>query len=74
MFQDWVDTQRQQLSRCLFDDLGNQTSGNRPATLTNVDTLTSLDSNRVVHSGHHLHVVTRHNHLGGSVLGALREK
>lgn len=58
----------------LLDDAGDQTSGNGPATLTDVDTLASLDSNRVVQSSNHLDVVTRHDHLGVGILGTLGEE
>lgn len=63
-----------EISHILLDDAGNQTSGNGPASLTDVDTLASLNSNWVVQSSNHLDVVTRHDHLGVSVLGTLGEE
>lgn len=48
-------------SPLLGHDSCDQTSSDSPATLTNVEALTSLSSNRVVGLQDHLDVVTRHN-------------
>ena len=54
----------------LLDDASNQASGHGPATLTDVEALALLDGNRLVDLADHLDVVTGHDHLGVSVLGA----
>ena len=48
---------------CLLNDASNETSGNGPATLTDVEALTLLDGNGLVDLADHLDVVAGHDHL-----------
>lgn len=57
----------------LLDDASDEASGDGLATLTDVEALTVLNGVGVGHGDDHLDVVTGHDHLGGSVLGALGE-
>lgn len=53
----------------LLDDTGNQTSGDGAATLTDVEALTGLGSNRVVGLEDHLNVVTGLDTFGHVAIG-----
>jgi len=57
----------------LFDDAGNETSGDSAATLTDGDALTGLNGDGVDESGVHLDVVTGLDHLAIGILSALGE-
>jgi hypothetical protein len=54
---------------CLLNDASDETSGDGPATLTDVEALTLLDGDGLVDLADHLDVVTGHDHL--ALLGAL---
>lgn len=53
----------------LLDDASDETSGNGPTTLTDVEALTLLNGDGLVDLADHLDVVTGHDHL--AILGAL---
>jgi hypothetical protein len=57
----------------LFNDAGDDTSGDSAATLTDVETLAHLDGERRVETALHLDVVTWHDHLAVGILSALWE-
>ena len=57
----------------LFDDTGDETSGNSAATFSDGEALTGLNGNGGIESGNHLNVVTGHDHLGVTVLSSLGE-
>jgi hypothetical protein len=54
---------------CLLNDASDETSGDGPATLTDVEALALLDGDGLVDLADHLDVVTGHDHL--ALLGAL---
>lgn len=54
---------------CLLNDAGDETSGDGPATLADVEALALLNGNGLVDLADHLNVVTGHDHL--VLLGAL---
>lgn len=58
-----------QSSRLLFHDAGDQTGGNCTATLTDVEALSSLSSDRVVEVEDHFHVVTGHDTAAHVAIG-----
>jgi hypothetical protein len=60
---------RHECLNCLLDNASDETSGDGPATLTDVEALALLDGNGLVDLADHLDVVTRHDHL--ALLGAL---
>lgn len=54
----------------LLEDTSDDTSGDGATTLTDVEALSLLNGKRLVEGADHLDVVTGHDHLGVSVLGA----
>ena len=53
----------------LLKNASDQTSGDSAATLADVEALSLFNGKRSVKRADHLDVVTRHDHLGVSVLG-----
>lgn len=61
------------LKHRLLDDASAETSSNGSATLTDVESLTDLNSVGMAHGDDHLGVVTGHDHLASGILSTLRE-
>jgi hypothetical protein len=61
------------LKHRLLDDAGAKTGSDSSATLTDVESLTDLNSVGVAHGDDHLGVVTGHDHLAAGVFGTLGE-
>lgn len=61
------------LKHRLLDDASAETSSNGSATLTDVESLTDLNSVGMAHGDDHLGVVTGHDHLAGGILSTLGE-